>query len=308
MANIPQKFMGLIGKFADSLDYKDLPKDWANNPEIVQAAEELYRDMGTESPFFKAWFGKSKVVDDAGNPMTVYHGSGSDFDTFKSSKMGTFGPAIYTTPDKKAAFEYAGGHDGNHVYELFVKSDNPFTVNSSLDSKEFWDVTTGEKDEERIKDFLSKGYDSAIAKGYGNSVFGKTSPEIASYYPSSVKSTANRGTFNPNDPNIYKAVPFSVGGAGAAAALAPGEASASVPAEQYRWLADEPGYVNPEQGLGSPLVDVADLAIAPIGAVTAAGRAASVAAEPFIAYGMDKAGNWAGDKINGLLRYFGWGE
>ena len=308
MANIPQKFMGLIGKFADSLDYKDLPKDWANNPEIVQAAEELYRDMGTESPFFKAWFGKSKVVDDAGNPMTVYHGSGSDFDTFKSSKMGTFGPAIYTTPDKKAAFEYAGGHDGNHVYELFVKSDNPFTVNSSLDSKEFWDVTTGEKDEERIKDFLSKGYDSAIAKGYGNSVFGKTSPEIASYYPSSVKSTANRGTFNPNDQNIYKAIPFTAGGAGAAAALSPGEASASVPAEQYKWLADEPGYVNPEQGLGSPLVDVADLATAPIGAVTAAGRAASVAAEPFLAYGMDKAGNWAGDKVNGLLRYFGWGE
>ena len=33
---IPHKFMGLLGKFADSLDYKDLPKDWADNPEIVQ--------------------------------------------------------------------------------------------------------------------------------------------------------------------------------------------------------------------------------------------------------------------------------
>ena len=308
MAKIPEKFMGLLGKFVDSLDYNDLPKGWADNPEIVQAAGELYRDMGTESPFFKAWFGKCKVVDDAGDPMTVYHGSGSDFDTFKSSKMGTFGPAIYTTPDKKAAFEYAGGHDGNHVYELFIKSDNPFTVNSSLDSKEFWDVTTGEKDEERIKDFLSKGYDSAIAKGYGNSVFGKTSPEIASYSPSSVKSTANRGTFNPNDQNIYKTIPFAAGGAGAAAALAPGEASASVPADQYRFPADEPGYVNREPGLGTPLVDVADLATAPIGAATAAGRAASVAAEPFIAYGMDKAGNWLGNKVNGLLGYFGWRE
>ena len=95
---------------------------------------------------------------------------------------------------------------------------------------------------------------------------------------------------------------------GTAAALAPGEASASVSAEQYRWPADEPGYVNREPGLGTPLVDVADLAVAPIGAATAAGRAASVAAEPFISYGMDKAGNWLGDKIGGLLGYFGWGE
>lgn len=95
---------------------------------------------------------------------------------------------------------------------------------------------------------------------------------------------------------------------GTAAALAPGEASASVPADQYRFPADKPGYVNREPGLETPLVDVADLAVAPIGAVTAAGRVASVAAEPFISYGMDKAGNWLGDKIGGLLGYFGWGE
>ena len=37
MAKIPQKFMGLLGKFADSLDYNDLPKGWAENPEIVEA-------------------------------------------------------------------------------------------------------------------------------------------------------------------------------------------------------------------------------------------------------------------------------
>lgn len=31
MAKIPEKFMGLIGKFVDSLDYNDLPKGWADN-------------------------------------------------------------------------------------------------------------------------------------------------------------------------------------------------------------------------------------------------------------------------------------
>ena len=81
-----------------------------------------------------------------------------------------------------------------------------------------------------------------------------------------------------------------------------------MPADQYRFPADEPGYVNREPGLETPLVDFADLVTAPIGAATTAGKALSVAAEPFISYGMDKAGNWLGDKFGGLLGYFGWGE
>ena len=56
----------------------------------------------------------------------------------------------------------------------------------------------------------------------------------------------------------------------------------------YQFPADKPGWVNPEPGLESPLFDIADLATAPIGVPTAALKAASVAAEPFFAYGMDK--------------------
>ena len=70
------------------------------------------------------------------------------------------------------------------------------------------------------------------------------------------------------------------------------------------WPADSPGYVNREPGLGTPLADVADLATAPVGAVTA-GRAASVLTEPVISWGMDRAGNWLGDRLGGLLGYFG---
>ena len=108
-------------------------------------------------------------------------------------------------------------------------------------------------------------------------------------------------------------LPLFAGGAGAA--LSPGEARAFVPVQDYRargipadeypWPADSPGCVNREPGLGTPLADVADLATAPVGAVTAAGRAASVLAEPVISWGMDKAGNWLGDRLGGLLGYFG---
>ena len=134
------------------------------------------------------------------------------------------------------------------------------------------------------------------------------SEEFIAFYPEQIKSTSNRGTFNPSDPNIYKALPFAAGGAAAGAALAPGEAKASIPADEYQWPAKQPGYVNRELGLEAPVVDPVDIMTAPIGAATAGGKVAAMAAEPFLAYGMDKAGNWLGNRIGGLLGYFGWGE
>ena len=477
---IPQKFMGLLGKFADSLDYKDLPKGWADNPEIVQAAGELYRDMGTESPFFKAWFGKSKVVDEAGKPLKAYHGTNAKFDTFRNSKSGTFGPASYFTPDKDIALQYANGHDGSNLKEVFLKSDNPYSIQDTTQAPEkFWDVFDAGNDEKTINNFLAHGYDSAWAKGKAKTAFGETSPEIAVYSPEKIKSTSNRGTFNPSDPNIYRALPWAAGGAaagaammpdeaqaasftgfknlgenvldymmkhrpwpdeemsaglhdmdtlfpgiygnkavryrnsnpkvtdqamnvinavrdnpdalvdvyravpkgvrdfntgdwvsiskeyakehgenvlrgdydlikakakasdiyspgdsiaeegywgepvlgkitkgilpiiaagGATAAFSPSSAQASIPADEYPWPAKQPGYVNREPGLEAPVVDPVDIMTAPIGAATAGGKVAAMAAEPFLAYGMDKAGNWLGNRIGGLLGYFGWGD
>ena len=141
MANIPQKFMGLLGRFADSLDYKDLPKDWANNPEVVQAAGELYRDMGTESPFFKAWFGKSKVVDDAGKPLTVYHGTDVyDLKKFKPGQHGYLGGGIYTTPNRNVAERYT---NYDTVHNLYERMENPFVVNDINPSKEIFEEIYG---------------------------------------------------------------------------------------------------------------------------------------------------------------------
>ncbi len=38
-------------------------------------AAKLWNEKGTDSPFFKKWFGKSKVVDEKGEPLVVYHGT-----------------------------------------------------------------------------------------------------------------------------------------------------------------------------------------------------------------------------------------
>ena len=41
----------------------------------VAEAAKLWNEKGIDSPYFKKWFGKSKVVDDNGEPLVVYHGT-----------------------------------------------------------------------------------------------------------------------------------------------------------------------------------------------------------------------------------------
>src|SRR5690606_2634929 len=54
----------------------------APRPEEDEAVR-AWREKRTESPYFKKWFGDSKVVDDEGKPLVVYHGTDKDFEAFE---------------------------------------------------------------------------------------------------------------------------------------------------------------------------------------------------------------------------------
>ena len=129
-----------------------------------------YREMGTESPFFKAWFGNSKVVDEDGLPLPVYHGSTEQFDIFDPTKS-------RANMDIQGSFfspwEIDAGGYGPNLHEVFLSLQN-------------------------------LGYD-----GVNND-----SEEFIAFSPEQIKSTSNRGTFNPADPNIYKGVVPAVGAGG----------------------------------------------------------------------------------------------
>jgi hypothetical protein len=78
----------------------------------VAEAQRMWAEMGTESPYFKRWFGDSKVVDDEGKPLVVYHGTTADFDAFDLGFAGADGvlystPAIFATSDPNLASDYA---------------------------------------------------------------------------------------------------------------------------------------------------------------------------------------------------------
>jgi ubiquinone/menaquinone biosynthesis C-methylase UbiE len=75
-------------------------------------AEKAWQEKGFKSPYFKKWFGKSKVVDSEGEPKIVYHGTTHEFDQFtmdRANPENAFGRGFYFTDEAyDASDNYAG--------------------------------------------------------------------------------------------------------------------------------------------------------------------------------------------------------
>lgn len=80
----------------------------------------------TDTPAFKAWFGNSKVVDDEGDPLNVYHGTTGNFEVFdikKTYKDSYVGRGFYFTSNPHDADKnYAGlGPDAQRKVDEVVE-------------------------------------------------------------------------------------------------------------------------------------------------------------------------------------------
>jgi len=97
-------------------------------------AKELKMEMGGVllNPNFKKWFGDSKVVDENGNPLVVYHGTGGEFEAFdkkyqnEATGFGDFGKGFYLSSDYDASRYYTLGKDNSYIFKVYLKIDNPF--------------------------------------------------------------------------------------------------------------------------------------------------------------------------------------
>ena len=58
------------------VDFAGLAEETWRTPERVAEAVDFWQRLGFESPFFKRWFGKSKVRAANGEPLVVYRGAG----------------------------------------------------------------------------------------------------------------------------------------------------------------------------------------------------------------------------------------
>jgi hypothetical protein len=172
----------------------------------------------------------SKVVDKSGNPLPVYRGLDADYGPeFRVAGEGALGAGIYTTPNPEFASEYAKGEGGN-VSKLWASIKNPLEIHASRNRYEDPMVAALKQlgmPEERAFNLVEKAYETkgyvgkqvmnkAKAQGYDGIIqYGKDGEirEVVPFLKTQLKSaTGNRGTYDPTDPNIMKALlPAAVG-------------------------------------------------------------------------------------------------
>ncbi len=100
-----------------------------------------------DTPEFKNWFKDSKVVDENGKPLVVYHGSGTTFWEFKTEFTGLgndqYGSGFYFTTNKETADIYTekqlngqtkiGGQDSPNVIQAYLSIQNPIVIELNSD-------------------------------------------------------------------------------------------------------------------------------------------------------------------------------
>ena len=83
--------------------------------EEAEDAERQWLERGTDSRYFRSWFGDSKVKDESGEPIILYHATPHDFSSFNPSKEDSFfGDSIYfsdSIDDVNANYANIGGAD-----------------------------------------------------------------------------------------------------------------------------------------------------------------------------------------------------
>ena len=157
--------------------YQSVDSAGAENNEIKTAQKE-WQEKGTESKYFKKWFGDSKVVDDNGEPLVVYHG-GNIFDVFDYDKIGINGTAegvgFYFTDNKETAEGYTKRN--GELKECYLSIKKPLTYDSHYlsynDVKNIIKKTAelqAEEYEEDIKDGFISNYADTYSLDIDNAV------------------------------------------------------------------------------------------------------------------------------------------
>jgi len=204
-------YQKLVNKYKPVRKYTEVPKP-ATRDEMFGALHENKRDTAAfkyslrnkdvdpsiDTPAFKKWFGNSKVVDENGEPLVVYHGTNRRFDAFSKNKIGIGVNAgregFYFSDNKYTADGYSKDRDGilsrvigrkPRVVEGYLSMQNPLMTSRMFGASE-------------IEGLKSQGYDGIIwsPEGY---------PDVKQYIifePTQIKSKDNRGTYDGTDPRM----------------------------------------------------------------------------------------------------------
>lgn len=121
--------------YTEGLRIREITREVGGEHGLLQWGTIAETDIDT--PQFKQAFGKTKVVDDAGNPKAVYHGSPYAFEEFNYKHRGMNGSSegygFYFSDDINIAEGYSK-NTGN-IYKTYVNIEKPLSNKSYTISK-----------------------------------------------------------------------------------------------------------------------------------------------------------------------------
>lgn len=162
----------------------------------VQAKDKAYLEAVARGDMATA----QKMVDEAAKAAgytvgPVYHGTSAQFNEFKASRSGNFGPGIYIAFDRKSAEDYGKRLGGSRVISGFAKILNPIVGdNATLAAEKLFSQFDGKNDDEVVANAANAGYDAVVATGTLKTPFGDNPPQASLFSPEQIKS---------NDPVTY---------------------------------------------------------------------------------------------------------
>jgi ADP-Ribosyltransferase in polyvalent proteins/Large polyvalent protein associated domain 22 len=190
-------------------------------------------ELVTDTPAFKTWFGASKVADENGTPIVLYHGAKTgDITQFNTTggKGKTSGTGLFLSPDPTVANTYTPRREGGSTYPVYVSLQNPLIVDfagknwNQGDSEAVVELADGTQD--ALLDYFGAAIDETVStddvarlareRGHDGVIIrnvvdngaydvpehdGPTDLYVA-FEPTQVKSVFNQGTFDATDPNM----------------------------------------------------------------------------------------------------------
>lgn len=210
-----------ISKGSENVKYSAFNEEVArqlagkDREKVKFSAEDTTDSTGRElTAQQREYFKDSKVRDEQGRLLTLYHGTTAygEFTKFRRGRSGWLGPGIYLTSDLSYAERYANsmGKGNGHLYKLYANAINPLVVHdgnpvpeilfaaygrnsvyknrSAKQSNDAMIITAAD-----IKKLREKGYDG-IRWDFGKST------ELSVFSPEQIKNVSNETPTD--DPDI----------------------------------------------------------------------------------------------------------
>lgn len=186
--------------------YQSVDTAGTNNSAEISAAKKEWEEKGTDSKYFKKWFGDSKVVDESGEPLVVYHGTEYDFDEFEASNASTdydFPSGMYFSSSINIAKTYTSP-TSDIVMPLYLKIENPLELDANgRNYNDFYDELYS-----AVRGIDKDVYDGIIIHNIRDDWSqrddgGEVATTYVTFNPEQIKSVDNQGTFDKSNPNIY---------------------------------------------------------------------------------------------------------